>query len=103
MEPGASRRSRVRAVWPSRRRPVFYTPTCAVVDQRGEIMYMPRQPGNYLEPTTGQPSHNILQLTREGLRLHVAAALRKAGASAPDAGPRQGLIVVSIESTGGEP
>ena len=45
---------------------------------RGDISFIHGRTGNYLEPASGQPRHNLLEMAREGLRLALAAALRRA-------------------------
>ena len=45
---------------------------------RGDILYIHGRTGDYLEPATGQPRMNILDMAREGLRVDLAAALRQA-------------------------
>jgi two-component system CheB/CheR fusion protein len=57
-------------------------PAGALVDARGEILYLHGSTGTYLELPPGEPDHpNILKMARSGLRRGLAAALRKAVAS----------------------
>ncbi|MGO8931339.1 MAG: chemotaxis protein CheB [Limisphaerales bacterium] len=61
-----------------------YAPACVIVNDRGDILYIHGRTGDYLEPATGQPRLNILEMAREGLRVDLAAALRRAaGQEAP--------------------
>lgn len=55
-----------------------FAPTSVVVNDRGDVVYIHGRTGAYLEPTTGQPRQNILDMAREGLQFHLAAALRQA-------------------------
>ena len=55
-----------------------YAPACVIVNDRGDILYIHGRTGDYLEPATGQPRWNILDMAREGLRIDLAAALRRA-------------------------
>ena len=54
-----------------------YTPTCIIVNEKGEILYTHGRTGKYLETTTGEASLNILKMAREGLRMPLTAGLRK--------------------------
>ncbi len=58
-----------------------YAPVSALVDQRGEILYLHGRTGLYLEPAPGEPGTNILKMAREGLRRDLTAALHKAVAT----------------------
>ena len=55
-----------------------FAPSSAVVTDRGEVVYIHGRTGNYLEPSSGQPRNNILDMAREGLQLELASALRQA-------------------------
>lgn len=51
----------------------------ALINERGDILYLHGRTGLYLEPSTGEPGvSNILKMAREGLRPALASALRKA-------------------------
>jgi two-component system CheB/CheR fusion protein len=52
----------------------------ALVDGRGEVLYLHGRSGRYLEPAPGEAGANILKMAREGLRRELATALRKAAA-----------------------
>jgi two-component system, chemotaxis family, CheB/CheR fusion protein len=58
-----------------------YAPAGALVNGRGDILYVHGRTGLYLEPAPGEFGKNILKMAREGLRRELAAALRKAVAS----------------------
>ena len=55
-----------------------FAPASVVVDERGGGFYIHGKTGAYLEPAAGKPSHNILTMAREGLKIELATALRKA-------------------------
>jgi two-component system, chemotaxis family, CheB/CheR fusion protein len=55
-----------------------YAPASVIVNDRGDILYIHGRTGDYLEPATGQPRLNVLDMAREGLRMDLAAALRRA-------------------------
>ncbi len=54
-----------------------HTPACVLVNQRGEILYYHGRTGKYLEPAPGQPSLQIGDMAREGLRFPILSALRR--------------------------
>lgn len=55
-----------------------YAPPGAVVNERGDIIYLHGRTGKYLEPAPGDAGMNILKMAREGLRPDLATALHKA-------------------------
>jgi two-component system CheB/CheR fusion protein len=55
-----------------------YTPAGALVDERGDILYLHGRTGQYLEPAQGEAGMNILKMAREGLRSALTATLYKA-------------------------
>ena len=57
-----------------------YTPSCALVDSRGDILYLHGRTGQYLEPAPGEARLNILKMARAGLRPDLAIALHQAAA-----------------------
>ncbi|MGO8746263.1 MAG: chemotaxis protein CheB [Thermoguttaceae bacterium] len=58
-----------------------YAPVGALINQRGEILYLHGRTGLYLEPAPGEPGMNILKMAREGLRQELTTTLQKAMAS----------------------
>ena len=58
-----------------------FSPVMVLVDQNGEIQYIHGHTGKFLEPAVGRPSQKISAMAREGLRLELAAALRRAQTS----------------------
>lgn len=74
------------------------TPSVAVVDEHGAILYLHGRTGEFLEPTPGETGqNNILRMAREGLRTEIVTGLRKAASTK---GPVRfsGLEVASGES-----
>ena len=62
-----------------------FAPPSVVVNQNGDILYVHGRTGRFLEPSTGDGGFmNILKMSREGLRLELQGALRKAAASNED-------------------
>jgi len=57
-----------------------YAPASALVNDRGEILYIHGRTGKYLEPAPGEVGVNILNMAREGLRPELTMALHKAAA-----------------------
>ena len=55
-----------------------FAPASVIVNDRGDILFIHGRTGDYLEPATGQPRLNILEMAREGLRLELPSALRRA-------------------------
>jgi two-component system CheB/CheR fusion protein len=55
-----------------------YTPACAIVNEQGDVHYFHGRTGKYLEPAPGEATLNILRMAREGLRLELTTAIRKA-------------------------
>ena len=55
-----------------------YTPVGALINQRGDILYLHGRSGLYLEPAPGEAGMNILKMAREGLRRDLTTALHKA-------------------------
>jgi two-component system CheB/CheR fusion protein len=55
-----------------------YAPPSVIVNNKGEILYIHGQTGNYLEPAPGQASLNVLEMAREGIRFEIRAGLHQA-------------------------
>ena len=58
-----------------------FAPPSAIVNMKGDILYIHGQTGKYLEPPPGQPTVNILEMARKGLRLELRSALQNAVAN----------------------
>jgi len=55
-----------------------YSPAAALVNDKGDIFYISGRTGKYLEPAAGKANLNIFAMAREGLRLELSAAFRRA-------------------------
>jgi two-component system CheB/CheR fusion protein len=55
-----------------------FAPASALVNEKGDIIYMTGRIGKYLEPVAGKANYNIYVMGREGLRSELPGALRKA-------------------------
>jgi two-component system CheB/CheR fusion protein len=53
-----------------------YAPFSVIINEHGKIVYIHGRTGKYLEPSTGQPVWNIIEMAREGLRLPLVSSLR---------------------------
>ncbi|MGQ1784674.1 MULTISPECIES: chemotaxis protein CheB [unclassified Saccharicrinis] len=53
-----------------------FSPTAILIDDKGEIIHVQGRTGKYLETPGGPPTHNILNLAREGLKIELFTALR---------------------------
>ncbi len=53
-------------------------PVAALIDERGELLYLHGHTGQYLAPAPGEIGVNILTMAREGLRHALTSALHKA-------------------------
>ena len=74
-----------------------HTPAAVVVNADGDVVYIHGRTGLYLEPAPGEASLNVLRMARDGLRLELTTALRKA-ISSQGAVEHKGL---SIRANGG--
>jgi two-component system CheB/CheR fusion protein len=55
-----------------------YAPPCAIVNDAGDILYIHGRTGKYLEPASGEARWSIFDMAREGLRVELPSAIRKA-------------------------
>ena len=55
-----------------------HAPACVVINAEGDVLYIHGHTGRYLEPPAGEPSGSLLKMARQGLRLELAAGIRKA-------------------------
>ena len=56
-----------------------YAPPAAIVNARGEVVYIHGHTGAFLEPPPGPPTRHLVEMAREGLRHDLEAALHQAG------------------------
>jgi two-component system CheB/CheR fusion protein len=52
-----------------------FAPASVVCDERGEILYFAGRTARWLQPPTGAPSHNLLELARGALALELRLAI----------------------------
>ena len=55
-----------------------YSPPCAVVNERYDVVHVSTRTGRFLEVPVGEPTRNILRMAREELRPALRAAIYKA-------------------------
>jgi chemotaxis methyl-accepting protein methylase len=55
-----------------------YSPAAALVNHKGDILYISGRTGKYLEPAAGKANWNIFAMAREGLRYELTDAFQKA-------------------------
>ena len=55
-----------------------YSPAAALVNDKGDILYISGRTGKYLEPAAGKANWNIFAMVREGLRYELTGAFQKA-------------------------
>ena len=53
-------------------------PPVVLINDQGDILYLTRQTGKYLEPPVGKANMNIYAMAREGVRADLGAAIRRA-------------------------
>jgi len=58
---------------------IFQTiaPPVVLINDKGDILYLTRRTGKYLEPPVGKANMNIYAMAREGLRAELGIAIRK--------------------------
>ena len=62
-----------------------FAPASVIVNERGDISFIHGRTGNFLEPASGRPNNNVVEMAREGLRLALASVLRRASAQKDEA------------------
>ncbi len=53
-----------------------FVPASVIVNDRGDVSFIHGRTGKYLEPASGKPRLNVIEMAREGLRPALATALR---------------------------
>ena len=54
-----------------------YVPSCVIINEKGDILYIHGKTGKYLEHSPGKASLNIMEMAREGLKFELNAAIRR--------------------------
>lgn len=72
-----------------------YSPVGALVNERGDILYLVGRTGQYLEPSPGEASMNLFRMAREGLRSDLTVVLHRAVSQGITA--RQSVLRVTTE------
>jgi len=57
-----------------------FAPPSLIINEKGEVLYIHGRTGKYLEPAPGEATLHIHEMAREGLKLELAAAIRKVAA-----------------------
>ena len=73
-----------------------FAPPSAIVNEKGDILYIHGHTGRYLEPSQGHPSVNLFEMAREGLQYELQRAIQSAVANKKDV-IRRGLQIKSDE------
>ena len=55
-----------------------FAPSAVVISEKGDIVYISGRTGKYLEPAAGKTNMNIFAMARDGLRIELACAIRRA-------------------------
>jgi two-component system, chemotaxis family, CheB/CheR fusion protein len=56
----------------------FFSPACVVTDEKFNMLYVQGHTSDYLESPTGEMTHNVVKMARDGLKVKLSTALRKA-------------------------
>jgi two-component system CheB/CheR fusion protein len=54
-----------------------YTPPCAIINEKGDILYIHGKTGKYLEPASGNFRSSIIDMARDGLRTELNIAIHR--------------------------
>jgi len=54
-----------------------YTPPCAIINEKGDLLYIQGRTGKYLEPAPGNFRSSIIDMAREGLRTELNIAIHR--------------------------
>ncbi|SNQ60024.1 chemotaxis protein CheB [Candidatus Methanoperedens nitratireducens] len=54
-----------------------YTPPCAIINEKGDVLYIHGRTGKYLEPATGNFRSSIIDMARDGLRTELNIAIHR--------------------------
>ncbi len=54
-----------------------YAPACAIINTKGDAVYFSGNTGRYLQPASGEASHHIVDMAREGLKSELRTLISK--------------------------
>ncbi|MBI4536424.1 MAG: PAS domain-containing protein [candidate division NC10 bacterium] len=54
------------------------SPPVVIINEKGDMQYSTQRTGKYLEPPVGRATLNVFEMAREGLRVELAIAVRRA-------------------------
>ncbi|CAG0959760.1 MAG: PAS domain-containing protein [Candidatus Methanoperedens sp.] len=54
-----------------------YTPPCAIINEKGDLLYIHGRTGKYLEPAPGNFRSSIIDMAREGLKTELNIAIHR--------------------------
>jgi two-component system CheB/CheR fusion protein len=54
-----------------------YAPSCVIINENGDILYVHGRTGKYLEPSPGSARMNLYDMAREGLKIELRTGVRK--------------------------
>ncbi|MDE2092837.1 MAG: PAS domain-containing protein [Burkholderiales bacterium] len=57
-----------------------FAPAAVLTDLQGNVLYVHGETGRFLRPAPGRPSHNVVEMAREGLQVELREALHEAAA-----------------------
>ena len=55
-----------------------YAPASVLINRKYEVLYFQGQTGEFLEPPTGEPTHDLIAMARQGLQTKLRAACHQA-------------------------
>jgi len=55
-----------------------YVPASVLINRKYEVLYFQGPTGDFLEPPTGEPTHDLMMMARQGLQTKLRAACHKA-------------------------
>lgn len=74
------------------------TPPVVIVNRKGDMLYATRKTGKYFEPPVGNASLNIFDMAREGLKIELGIAIRKATTKNTEVSTRNLLVRTNGDS-----
>ena len=72
-----------------------FAPAAVLTDLQGNIVYVHGETGKFLRPAPGQPTHNVVEMAREGLQFELRDALRQAASHGEPTLNRELLVMTN--------